>query len=142
MTRRILVVANETASSDALRTLLVDRARAAELDVLVVAPALVGRLDFWATDDRHSRTAAAERLDACLDALHDCGVDAAGQIGDARPLLAIDDALAVFEADEIVISTHPDGRSNWLAKHVVERARDRYAVPVQHVVGTVEPALR
>ena len=140
MTRRILVVANETASSDTLRALLLERARD-DLDVLVVAPALIGRLDYWASDDRRARAAAAERLDACLAALESAGIHADGQIGDARPLLAIDDALVLFPADEIVISTHPAGSSNWLARKVVERARIRYEVPVHHVVATYDAAL-
>ena len=140
MTRRILVVANETAPSDTLRSLLVSQARDDDLEVLVVAPALVGRLDYWATDDRSARAAAAGRIDHCLDTLRHCGVEATGQIGDARPLLAIDDALVLFPADEIVISTHPEGRSHWLARKVVERARLRYDMPVRHVAGVAERA--
>jgi GABA permease len=46
----------------------------------------------------------------------------------------MDDALRTFGADEIVISTHPPGRSNWLEKGVIERARERYPLPLTHVV--------
>ena len=34
----------------------------------------------------------------------------------------------------IVISTHPEGRSNWLERGVVDGARERFAVPITHVV--------
>ena len=34
----------------------------------------------------------------------------------------------------IVISTHPEGRSNWLERGVVTSARERFAVPITHVV--------
>ena len=57
------------------------------------------------------------------------GVEARGEVGDADPIQAMDDALRTFGADEIVISTHPPGRSNWLEKEVIARARERYAVP-------------
>ena len=46
----------------------------------------------------------------------------------------MEDALRTFGADEIVISTHPEGRSNWLERGVVSSARERYAVPIHHVV--------
>ena len=47
---------------------------------------------------------------------------------------ALDDALRVFDPDEIVISTHPPARSNWLERQVVRKARERYRVPITHVV--------
>lgn len=65
------------------------------------------------------------------------------QIGDSNPLLAIADALANFQASEIVIATHPAGRSNRLEHGLIENARVRFAMPVTHVVshyGLVEEA--
>ena len=46
----------------------------------------------------------------------------------------MEDALRLFGADEIIISTHPEGRSHWLEKGIVEGARERFAVPITHVV--------
>lgn len=57
-----------------------------------------------------------------------------GQLGDADPLRAIGDALGVFVADEILVATHPEARSAWLAGDLVARARSRFGVPVLHVV--------
>jgi len=37
--------------------------------------------------------------------------------------------LGTFAPDELIISTHPEGRSNWLERNVVERARERFALP-------------
>jgi hypothetical protein len=48
--------------------------------------------------------------------------------------VAIEDALRVFPADEIVISTHPPERSRWLEGGVVERAHDEIDLPIAHVV--------
>ncbi len=42
--------------------------------------------------------------------------------------------MRTFGADEIVISTHPEGRSHWLERNVVGDARDRFDVPITHVV--------
>ena len=50
----------------------------------------------------------------------------------------MEDALRRFPADEVIISTHPPGRSNWLERDVVERARERFDMPVTHVVVDLE----
>ena len=51
---------------------------------------------------------------------------------------AMEDALRLFPADEMIISTHPHGRSNWLERDVVERARERFPLPITHVVVDLE----
>jgi nucleotide-binding universal stress UspA family protein len=132
--RRILVVANETVAGSALRVEILHRAGRDDADVLVVAPALNTRLRHWTSDEDRARAEAQDRLDASLRALGEAGVDARGQVGDDDPIQAIDDALRTFGADEIVISTHPPGRSNWLERGLVERARERYGCPIAHVV--------
>ena len=102
--------------------------------MLVCTPALNSRLRYWASDEDGARGAAQERLDASLEQLRALGIDASGEVGDADPLQAMEDALRTFGADEIIISTHPEGRSNWLERGVVEHARERFAVPITHVV--------
>jgi hypothetical protein len=88
----------------------------------------------WTSDEDPARADAQERLDASLARLAAAGVSARGEIGDGDPLQALEDALREFPADEIVVSTHPPGRSHWLEQGVVEQARHRYDVPVTHVV--------
>ena len=82
--------------------------------------------------------AAGERLEASLARLREAGIEARGEVGDGEPLQAIEDALRTFGADEIIISTHPEGRSHWLERGVVTRARERFAVPITHVVVDLE----
>ena len=135
--RRILVVANETVAGRALRGEVVRRAGRGA-DVLVVCPALNSPLRHWASDEDGARAKAERRLGESLAALASAGVEARGEVGDADPVQAMDDALRTFGADEIVISTHPPGRSNWLEKEVIERARGRYPVPITHVVVDLE----
>jgi hypothetical protein len=135
--RRILVVANETVAGRALRGEVVRRA-GEDADVLVVCPALNSPIRHWASDEDGARAQAERRLAESLAALAAEGVDARGEVGDADPIQAIDDAVRTFGADEIVISTHPPGRSNWLEKDVIERARERCGVPITHVVVDLE----
>ena len=132
--RRILVVANETVGGETLQRMIEERSRETKTEILVCTPALNSRLRHWASDEDGARAAAQERLDASLERMRTLGIDASGEIGDADPLQAMEDALRTFGADEIIISTHPEGRSNWLERGVVEHARDRFAVPIRHVV--------
>jgi hypothetical protein len=140
--QRILVIANETVAGEALRKTVQQTIRRAgegsRADVLVVSPALNTPLKHWVSDDDQARDAAQERLNRSLARLKDAGVAARGEIGDGEPLQAIEDALRTFGADEIIISTHPEGRSNWLEKGVVTGARERFAVPITHVVVDLE----
>ena len=133
-TRRILVVANETVGGTELRDLIGRKAEGVAEDVLLVCPALNSKLKTWTSDEDGARAAAQQRLDTSLSRLAQEGVHARGEIGDGDPLQALDDALREFPADEIVVSTHPPGRSHWLELGIVENARLRYDVPVTHVV--------
>jgi hypothetical protein len=139
-TRRILVVANETVGGDELLTVLRGKAAGMREDVLVVCPALNSRLRTWTSDEDGARAAAQQRLAASLARLEEAGVRARGEIGDGDPLQALEDALREFPADEIVVSTHPPGRSNWLEQGVVPAAEQRFDVPVTHVIVDVGAA--
>jgi hypothetical protein len=136
--RKILVVANETVAGRALRSEIVHRARRRPAEVLVVAPALNTRLRHWTSDDDRARADARERVEHSLASLREAGVEARGEVGDSDPIQAIQDALRTFGADEIIISTHPPGRSNWLERDVIERARELYGCPIAHVVVDLE----
>jgi hypothetical protein len=57
-------------------------------------------------------------------------------VGDADPVVAIEDALRHGNADELLIATHPEGRSNWLAHDLVERAAVQFGLPTAHLVAT------
>lgn len=138
--RRILVVANETLAGAELRQAIEQAVSGYKAHVLVVAPALNTKVRHWASDEDPARAEAQRRLDESLAGLAGSGLDVRGEIGDADPVQAIEDALRTFGADEIIVSTHPEGRSNWLERGEVEAARERFAVPITHVVVDVETA--
>jgi hypothetical protein len=133
--RGTLVVANEALEGAALRdviNLLTGSEPPAE--VLVMAPALNSRLRHWLSDEDEARRGAGVRLAASLERIRAAGIESEGRVGDADPLQAISDALHEFGAQEIVIATHREGRSNWLTRDLVGRAQRRFAQPVVHVV--------
>jgi GABA permease len=136
--RRILVVANETVVGEKLMTVIGDLALAGQSEFFVVSPALNSRLRTWTSDEDGARAVAQKRLDATLERLESVGIEARGTIGDLDPLVAIEDAVRTFHPDEIVISTHPEGRSNWLERGIVVAVRERFDLPVQHVVVDLE----
>ena len=136
--RRILVVANETVGGPELLSILRSKAEGVNERILVVSPALNSQVRMWTSDEDGARAAAQERLDTSLARLRQDGIQASGEVGDADPLQAIEDALRTFTPDEIVISTHPEGRSHWLERNVVGAARDRFDVPITHVVVDLE----
>jgi nucleotide-binding universal stress UspA family protein len=132
--RRVLVLANETVGGQELLSAISTLAISQKTTFLVVCPALNSRLKTFTSDEDPAREAAQARLDATLARLASVGIDAQGEVGDGDPLVALDDAVRTFGPNEIVISTHPPGRSNWLERGVVDSARARYDAPVTHVV--------
>ena len=82
-----------------------------------------------------ARDAAQERLEASLEAMRAAGIEARGEIGDGDPLQAIEDAIRTFAPDELIISTHPRGTLELArARPRRRRTRERFALPVTHVV--------
>ncbi len=134
MARKVLVIANETCAGRELLDEVHARASGDGDEVLVVAPALNTRLRHLFADVDKAREQAQERLTESLRLLDGAGVHARGAVGDSDPVRAMEDALFEFDADEIVISTHPPERSNWLEKGVVERAASHTELPITHVV--------
>jgi hypothetical protein len=132
------VIANETVGGRPLREEIRARAEGYQEEVLVVCPALNSPLKHWTSDEDQARAAAHKRLNESLRRLEGAGIRAFGEVGDGDPLQAIEDALRTFGADEVIISTHPPGRSHWLERGVVNAARQRFAVPITHVVVDLE----
>jgi hypothetical protein len=131
---RVLVVANRTLQGEHLEEILRSRAeRGAELRV--IAPILVSRVRYIASDvDRELRD-AHERLAAALAWCSQAGYEATGKVGDPNVALgAVEDELRAFAADEVVISTLPPGKSNWLETGIVQRLREELDIPVTHVI--------
>jgi hypothetical protein len=143
---RVLVVANRTLQGEELRTEL--RRRAADgTEFHIVAPILCSRIHYIASDVDKELDEARERLSSALTWARDEDFAATGKIGDPNAALdAIEDELRQHGADEVIISTYPRGKSNWLETGIVDRLRDELEIPVTHVIvqpGRVsQPAAR
>jgi hypothetical protein len=137
--KRVLLLANETVSSSAVLDRIRGLVGGERAEVFVVAPALAASpLKYVAGEVDEAIEAARHRLDASLDALREMGFTASGEVGDSDPNLALQDAIRRFDADEVVIATHPEGKSKWLEQDVVEKARGEVEVPITHVVVDME----
>jgi GABA permease len=144
---RVLVLANETVDAAELIAELgrIDHEQKATYLVCVPANPVdlgqaehTGPLNMWDA----TKAAAERRLAHMLDVLDGNGLDAAGELGDYRPLRALANAVATFNPDQLVISTLPAEDSTWLRYDVVDRARTTYPMPVLHVVSArVAPEL-
>jgi hypothetical protein len=131
MGRKILALVSEPISGDVLRSALGDGA--GEAEVMVVAPALDSRTRFWTSDNDEAIARAQEVQQESVERLAEDEVDAVGDTGETDPLLALQDALATFPAEEIVIFTHPEGDRNWAEADLLEQAEERFSVPVRHM---------
>ena len=142
---RVLVVAAEEHVGEPLQRELSDRADGRETEVRVVVPALADTAfeqAAGAVDEGLER--AQEQLDESLAEVRDSqATRGEGLVGDADPILAIDDALYDFPADEILIVTHPEERARWMEGDLFERASQRFRQPIRHFVvenGSVQAA--
>ena len=134
MPKKILALVSEAVSADALRTAIGDGADDAE--VLVVAPALNTKTRFLLADPDPGIHRAEQVQEETVERLNEEGIDAAaGTVGEEDPLLALQDSLATYPADEIVLFTHSGGKQNWLEDGLVDQAKERFAgTPVRHMV--------
>src|SRR5438552_8124959 len=135
----VLVVANETVTGRGLIDAVEQRRAAGELRVTVVCPVNQPQRGYVVYEDTR-RAAAGRRLDRTLTMLHDDGISAHGLVVESDPVTAVRDALAQLEppVDEIIIATHPQQKSGWLRRNVVDKIRSAAGdVPVEHIVVDV-----
>jgi phosphopantetheine adenylyltransferase len=131
----VLVVANETLVGVELVEALRRRAEKGPIRVVVVAPVTQPREGYVVYRDSR-RAAAGRRLERVLTALREAGIPAHGGVFDDEPLAAVKDVLASEDIDEIVVSTHPQTKSGWLRKSLVDEiGKAAGGRPVEHVVS-------
>lgn len=133
--RRYLVVANQTLGGEQLLSLLRELAREPS-SFHVLVPATPPPDHLWTGSE--ARAIARRRLDEALERFRGVGIEATGEVGDERPLQAIDDVLRARDVDEIVLSTFPRGVSRWLRLDLPHRIRATYGLPLRHVMSRRE----
>jgi hypothetical protein len=107
--RNVLVISPSEWPVAALRAALGD-----DVDELrVVVPAVhQSRLQWLTNADDDARERADDAASSIADALPSEGTESSA--GDSDPLLAAEDALRDFAADEVVVVTRPDEEATWL----------------------------
>jgi hypothetical protein len=127
MARRILVVTTATAPEAEVESIV--RAHAGkDAKVHVIAPASkISWLDRLTSAEDDARANAADRADAASEAVEQ---QSEAHVGDVDPLQAIEDALRMFPADEIVVLTAPEEKATWLEQGLGEDAQERFSLPV------------
>lgn len=135
---RVLLVANRTAATDGLCEAVRDRMRRGPATFHLVVPAhphgLHKLVDPQDGDEGESARALATALPLLSEA---AGSPVTGHVGDAEPLMAIEDAVHRDGYDEIVVSTLPRRISRWLHLDLVSKARG-LGLPVTHVEAREE----
>jgi hypothetical protein len=133
---RVLVLASEPVSADQLREVLDGDADPSleDTEVRIVAPALhASGLQFWLGDADEAIAKADAVWRASVAELGAAGVDAQGDTGESEPMLAIADALANFNADRILVFSHPESEERYREDIDEAELEERFGRPVERV---------
>ena len=130
--RRVLVVANDTLSEEALLCEVERLGLAPRMHVLLLVPAVItpaarltGAIDSLLDQARARMQAALDRVG------HD---NVAGKVTGEDPLEAIEDTFATFVPDEVIVATRWEQTAGGLEPRLAGLVRERFAVPVRHLV--------
>lgn len=128
---KVLVLTSEPIDAGALRSALGDDT--ADAEVMVVSPALQDSpVRFWVSDSDDAIARAQEVAEETVERLEEGGMDAAGDTGESEPLVALQDALATFDADRIVVFTHEDEDRAYRERELTPEVERRFGLPVAH----------
>ena len=128
---KLLVLTPEPVDADLLRSTLGDEVEGAE--VLVVSPATnQSKIAFWVSDPDQAIAESEAAEEETVERLEEEGIDAAGDTGESEPAVALQDALATFPADRIVVFSHPEGERDYREDEGIAELEVRYGIPVTH----------
>jgi hypothetical protein len=129
---KVLLVTPEPVDAGAVRSAVGEGADDAE--IMVVVPATDSSpMRFWMSDVDSAIADAETTQEEVVDSLSAEGISADGNVGEPEPALAIQDALATFPADRIVIFSRPDGDQDYREDAGLQDAEQRFGVPVTHL---------
>jgi hypothetical protein len=132
----VLVVAHQTAATQALLAAVRERAQRGPATFYLVVPSQPHGMHKVVDPEDVGGDEAGDVLAEALPKLSDAaGSEVTGTIGDAEPLMAIHDAINLGGYDEIIVSTLPRRISRWLKLDLVSKARG-LGLPVTHVEAT------
>jgi hypothetical protein len=133
---KVLVLTSEAVSADALRE-AIGAEDAEQAEVMVVSPATQrSKIRFWLSDADDAIERAESVQEETVERLDEEGIDAAGDTGESDPLLALEDTLATFDADRVIVFRHPEDDRDHLEDEWLGEARERIDVPIEERLVT------
>ncbi len=118
-----LVVATRTVNASDLVSRLIERHRERPHRYTFICPA----------SGEISREDVCDRLASTLAALYREEIDATGQPMSPEPFAAVENAIAHYRVDEVLISTLAGRSSKWLEAGLVERVGEITDMPIEHI---------
>lgn len=132
----VLVVAHQTAATQALLDAVKDRAQRGPAEFHLVVPRQPHGMHKLVDPQDAGDDEAQKVLDTALPKLSEAaGAKVTGNLGDTEPLMAIQDAINLGAYVEMIISTLPLGVSRWLKLDLVSKAKG-LGLPVTHVLAS------
>jgi hypothetical protein len=132
--KRLLIVSPNPVDGEALRDEVNRRTGDALTEVRLIIPAAEdSKLKHAFGDVDDAVAESREQLGASVEGLDGGNITVSADVGDADPLIATEDALGAFPADEVLIVTHPDRDARWFEEGLFEKAAERFEQPVVHV---------
>jgi hypothetical protein len=130
---KLLVLATDPVGPDDLRG-AVEGVDLDGAEVLVVSPAVnESPVAFWMSDSDEAIRDAESTARQTAEALSAEGARTRAQAGESEPLLALQDALATFPAERVLVFTRGDDAARYREDDVLGEAERRFGVPVVEV---------
>jgi GABA permease len=139
----VLVVANQTATSQRLIDAVVSRSSQGECSFTLLVPVIPPKAGILpgmtsaATNVPHRAIAALDeyeiarqQMGAAIEGFRRAGVHVVGDVGDPDPVKAVADSLKHRQIDEIILSTLDRAVSRWLHQDVPSRIHRKFDLPV------------
>lgn len=129
----LLVLASEPVDAATVRRALGDES-VENAQVLVVSPAVnESPVAFWVSDSDEAIADAKSVAEESVAALQAAGAQARGTTGESEPLQALQDALATYPADRILVFVREGDEARYREEDVVGEAQRRFGVDVVEV---------
>ena len=130
---KLLVLATDPVDAADVRSALPDDDLEGA-EVLVVSPAVnESPVAFWMSDADEAIAEAESAAEQTAEQLRERGVQARATTGDSEPLMALQDALATYPADRVVVFVRAEDQARYREEDVLGEAQQRFGVPVTEV---------
>jgi hypothetical protein len=130
----VVIVTERVASKDSDAVVRAHAGEDVEVHVHVCAP--VSRLSWlrWLTNVESVADPERANGPAPVETVSRPDVDL--QEGEVDPLQAVEDALRMYAADELIIITAPDEETSWIDAELESQVEERFGLPITHLVAT------